>query len=129
MDRYHETPPMSTYLVAFAVGDLDVISSDRVRIFARKDAINQTKYALEIAPKILSFFEQYFDLQYPLPKLDLIALPDFACSAMENWGAVIFRYGLQNSSLIKKMYKIYYLHVLFHEKAEFDHSDLKIKIC
>lgn len=82
---------MSTYLVAFVVCDFHNLTDGRVSVWARPEAIQSARYALEVAPKILAFFEKYFNIKYPLPKLDLIALPDFLAGAMENWGLVTFR--------------------------------------
>lgn len=53
--------------------------------------MDQAKYAMSIGPPILSYFEEYFNQSYPLPKQDMIALPDFAAGAMENWGLITYR--------------------------------------
>nr|XP_027223184.1 aminopeptidase N-like [Penaeus vannamei] len=95
-DRYEKSVPMSTYLVAFVVSDYVHINStenDRVdfRVWARQETIDQAEYANEIGPKILRFFEDYFNLSYPLPKMDMIALTDFSAGAMENWGLITYR--------------------------------------
>ncbi len=88
---------MSTYLVAFAVTDFESRLSNRsysnplFRVWARADAIQQAEYAREVGPKILSYFEKYFGIDFPLPKLDMIALPDFGAGAMENWGFITYR--------------------------------------
>nr|CAD7423764.1 unnamed protein product [Timema monikensis] len=97
-DRFEESKNMSTYLVAYIVCDFEyksVMTEGKhpveYRIWARPDAINQTDYALEVGPKILQYYEKYFDYDYPLPKMDMIALPDFNSGAMENWGLVTYR--------------------------------------
>ncbi|ROT67358.1 putative aminopeptidase N-like [Penaeus vannamei] len=59
--------------------------------WAREAALEQVDYALETGPKALSFFEDYFGIPYPLPKEDMVALPDFAPGAMENWGLITYR--------------------------------------
>lgn len=71
---------MSTYLVAFVVCDFanQTDSTGMVGVWARKDAIKSTDYALSIAPRILNYFERFFNISYPLDKLDMIALPDFS---------------------------------------------------
>lgn len=93
---FETTPKMSTYLVAFAYGDLrfkEAKTKDGVvvRAYATPDNIEFTEFALDVAVKTLEFFNDYFDIPYPLAKADLIALPDFASGAMENWGLVTFR--------------------------------------
>nr|CAD7588110.1 unnamed protein product [Timema genevievae] len=97
-DRFEESEKMSTYLVAYIVCDFEYKSAMtegehpvEYRIWARPDAVNQTDYALEVGPKILQYYEKYFDYDYPLPKMDMIALPDFNSGAMENWGLVTYR--------------------------------------
>lgn len=90
-DEFEVSKPMSTYLVAFVVCDFHNLTDGRVSVWTRPEAIESARYALEVAPKILTFFEKYFNIKYPLPKLDLIALPDFSAGAMENWGLVTFR--------------------------------------
>ncbi|XP_063230245.1 aminopeptidase N-like isoform X2 [Bacillus rossius redtenbacheri] len=97
-DRYETSPDMSTYLVAFMVADF--LSTEArsgqahpvtYRVWARPEAINQTSYALRVGPKVLGFYEEYFNLSYPLPKMDMVAIPDFSAGAMENWGLVTYR--------------------------------------
>lgn len=89
---------MSTYLVAFMISEMEHKDTDKAdgnvkfRIWARKDAIDQVEFVKKLGPKILSFYEKYFDIKFPLPKQDLVALPDFFHGAMENWGLVTFRY-------------------------------------
>ncbi|XP_007466930.1 PREDICTED: endoplasmic reticulum aminopeptidase 2 isoform X2 [Lipotes vexillifer] len=63
----------------------------KVSIHAAPDKWSQTHYALEASLKLLDFYENYFDIQYPLAKLDLVAIPDFESGAMENWGLVTYR--------------------------------------
>lgn len=82
---------MSTYLVAYSINDFEYRESTTggdvvFRIWARRDAISQVEYAKEIGPKVLHFFEKTFKVKYPLPKMDMIAIPDFGAGAMENWG-------------------------------------------
>ncbi|XP_050343236.1 aminopeptidase N [Nymphalis io] len=90
-DHYAESLPMSTYLVAFAVTDFANMSDNNFSVWARKEALPSAAYALAIGPKILTFLEEYYKIKFPLPKIDMIALPDFKAGAMENWGLLTFR--------------------------------------
>jgi aminopeptidase N/puromycin-sensitive aminopeptidase len=89
------TPKMSTYLVAFLVGDFQCSAgkSDGVaiRVCATPDKVALTTYGVDIAKWMLHYYNSYFGIPYPLKKLDLIALPDFEAGAMENFGAITYR--------------------------------------
>ena len=92
---FNKTPPMSTYIVAFAIGDLKMIETRSfrvpVRVYVSADKnIEHGRFALELATRTLKVFEKIFDIDYPLPKMDLIAIPG-GQGAMENWGLVTFR--------------------------------------
>ncbi|XP_017783439.1 PREDICTED: aminopeptidase N-like isoform X1 [Nicrophorus vespilloides] len=94
--HFENTVPMSTYLVAFIISDFGYESSRSsnnvtFKVWSRKDALNQVRFAGDVGPKTLDYFETYFDVDYPLPKQDMIAIPDFAAGAMENWGLITFR--------------------------------------
>ena len=94
--RFEETPVMSTYLLAFIVGDIRCVErraedGTLVRVWATAGKESQGEFAAETSVKLLSFFNDYFGVPYPLPKLDHVAIPDFAAGAMENWGAVTYR--------------------------------------
>lgn len=93
-DHYERSVPMSTYLVAFIVSDFEVLKSEseHFRVWARIDAIEQARYTLDIGPRILKYYEDYFKIKFPLPKMDTIALPDFSAGAMENWGLITCRW-------------------------------------
>lgn len=82
---------MSTYLVAFAVTDFNQLSDKKFHVWARQEAIDQARYAMNLGSKILTFYEEFFQIDFPLPKMDMIALPDFSSGAMENWGLITFR--------------------------------------
>jgi puromycin-sensitive aminopeptidase len=97
--RFADTMVMSTYLVAFVVGDLvatDAVDVDGVpvRIVHAPGKEDLTSYALEVAAHALRFFSGWFGIDYPAAKLDLVAIPDFAFGAMENLGCVTFREAL-----------------------------------
>ncbi len=94
--KFSPTPRMSTYLLAFIIGDFEFLETKskmgiKVRVFTTPGKKHQAKFALKCAAKTLDFYEKYFDIKYPLPALDLIAIPDFTAGAMENWGAVTYR--------------------------------------
>jgi aminopeptidase N len=89
------TPKMSTYLVAFLVGDFKCVSgrSDGIpiRACATPDKVELGTFAVSAAEFILHYYNAYFGIKYPMPKLDMIALPDFEAGAMENFGAITYR--------------------------------------
>ncbi|KAM3379037.1 aminopeptidase M1 [Capsicum galapagoense] len=94
--HYQESPIMSTYLVAIVVGLFDYVeghTSDGipVRVYCQVGKANQGNFALNVAVKTLPLFKEYFGAPYSLPKLDMIAIPDFAAGAMENYGLVTYR--------------------------------------
>ena len=94
--KFAPTPKMSTYLLAFIVGEFEFIERKTkdavlVRVFVTPGKKYQAKFALDTAVRCLEFYNEYFDIAYPLPVLDLIAIPDFSHGAMENWGAVTYR--------------------------------------
>lgn len=93
---FETTPKMSTYLVAFVYGDLPYREAKTrhgvvVRTYATAEHVEFTDFALKVAVNCLDFYNDYFGIPYPLKKCDLIALPDFAAGAMENWGCITFR--------------------------------------
>jgi aminopeptidase N len=92
---FARTPKMSTYLVAFLVGDFQCLSgaSDGVpiRACATPDKVQFAHYALAGAEFFLHYYDTYFGIKYPMPKLDMIAIPDFEAGAMENFGAITYR--------------------------------------
>ncbi|HJQ84702.1 MAG TPA: M1 family aminopeptidase [Candidatus Binatia bacterium] len=90
------TPPLSTYLLALAVGPLEaspprLLGSTPIRVWHVPGKGHLTALALDAAAESLARLEQYFDIPYPYGKLDLVAVPDFEAGAMENAGAVFFR--------------------------------------
>lgn len=94
--EFEPSPKMSAYLLAFAFGELayqeaKTKSGIQVRCYTTPANRQLLDFALKAAVKSTEFFEDYFDTPYPLPKLDLIGLPDFSSGAMENWGLITFR--------------------------------------
>lgn len=93
--RFATTPKMSTYLVAFLVGDFQCTSGQSdgipIRSCATPEKLQYTQFALSTAEFVLHYYDTYFGIKYPMPKLDMIALPDFEAGAMENFGAITYR--------------------------------------
>ncbi|XP_073998601.1 endoplasmic reticulum aminopeptidase 1-like isoform X3 [Rhodnius prolixus] len=95
-DDFQESVEMSTYLVAFVVCDYHHIRKTTKRgisvaVYAPPDLLPQAEFALNTATSMMDHYEQYFAVEYPLPKQDLIAIPDFGVGAMENWGLITYR--------------------------------------
>jgi aminopeptidase N len=92
--RFAATPPMSSYLNVFVAGELDFIESrvgpTRIRVIATKGKAELGRYALDASAEILKYYNDYFGVPYPLPKLDQIALPGGFGGAMENWGGITY---------------------------------------
>ena len=94
--HFAETPRMSTYLLAFVVGDLACVEETApngtlMRVFATRGNEHLGRFALDTALRLLEYYNDYFGIPYPLEKLDHFAIPDFAAGAMENWGAITYR--------------------------------------
>ena len=94
--HFNKSPLMSTYLVAFIVGELNCIETNDFRVPVRVYAppgqnIEHGRFSLDLAAKTLAFYEKVFGIDFPLPKMDQVAIPDFAQGAMENWGLVTYR--------------------------------------
>ena len=92
--RFEETPPMASYLVVLCAGELDAIHGEadgvKISVVTTKGKSETGRYALESAEKILHYYDEYFGIKFPLPKLDLIAIPGGFGGAMENWGGITF---------------------------------------
>src|SRR3989344_3757472 len=94
--KFFKSPVMSTYLLYLGVGEFEFLKDSyekrtEIRIVTTHGKKEQGKFAMDLTKKFLKYFEDYSGIKYPLPKLDLIAIPDFAPGAMENWGAITFR--------------------------------------
>ena len=93
--EFGRTPIMSTYLLYLGVGEFEYIEDKlrniQIRVITTKGNKKKAKLSLELTKKFLGEYEKYFGIKYPLPKLDMLAIPDFAAGAMENWGAITFR--------------------------------------
>lgn len=93
---FETSPLMSTYLLAWVTGELVYEESMTehgvtVRAYSTATQAGKTNYGLEVACKALDYMDDYFGIPYPLKKCDILALPDFAAGAMENWGCITFR--------------------------------------
>ena len=97
MWTFDTTPRMSSYLLAFALGDLQGQTAKSkngtvVGIFSTKaHALTSLDFALDIAVRVIDFYEDYYGVSYPIPLSYHVALPDFSAGAMENWGLVTYR--------------------------------------
>ncbi|XP_077988862.1 endoplasmic reticulum aminopeptidase 1-like [Glandiceps talaboti] len=96
MDKFDFTFKMSTYLVAFIVCDFEYTenitsSGVNVRVYAPSDQIHEATFSVATGAKVLSHYEEFFNVPYPLPKQDMVAIPDFSAGAMENWGLITYR--------------------------------------
>ncbi|HEY8886342.1 MAG TPA: M1 family metallopeptidase [Candidatus Microsaccharimonas sp.] len=95
--QFETSPRMSSYLLAWVVGELQKKSAKtksgvEVNIYATPaQAPESLDFALDIATRGIEFFDEYFEVPYPLPKSDHVALPDFSSGAMENWGLITYR--------------------------------------
>lgn len=95
--RFQKSERMVTYLACFIVCDFEYqekitdIHGTKFRVYATPEQRDAVKYALDIGANITDYFANYFGLQYPLPKQDMIAIPDFVSGAMEHWGLITYR--------------------------------------
>ncbi|XP_050965784.1 leucyl-cystinyl aminopeptidase isoform X2 [Labeo rohita] len=123
-DEFEKSVKMSTYLVAFIVAEFvgvsNNVSKTMVSVYAVPDKKDQVQYALDTACKLLDFYNMFFENDYPLRKLDLVAIPDFLAGAMENWGLITFRettllVGSNSSSIDKQLVTSVIAHELAHQ--------------
>jgi aminopeptidase N len=125
--QFMSTPIMSTYLLAFVIGDIHNIEAStndgvNVGVWATTDQPKESlQFALEVGVKTIEFLNGYFGVKYPLPKLDQIAIPDFSSGAMENWGLVTYREiallvdPQKSSTSSKEMVALVIAHELAHQ--------------
>ncbi len=109
--EFYETPKMSTYLLYLGVGKFEEIKDEldgiQVIVASVPGKISKGRFSLEVGKKVINFYNEYFGIKYQLPKEHLIAIPEFAFGAMENWGAITFRETAlladEKSSVIQRM--------------------------
>ena len=94
--HFQPSPKMSTYLLAMCVGEFDYVAGTTqngvgVKVYTPPGKADDGIFALDVAKKCLDLYDHFFGVPYPLPKLDMIAIPEFAMGAMENWGLVTYR--------------------------------------
>jgi tricorn protease interacting factor F2/3 len=121
---FMETPRMSTYLLYLGAARYDTIhvthDGKPIYLAGAKGKFKMSEVPVDMADKTLDFYEDYFGIKYQLPKLHLIAVPEFAFGAMENWGAITFReielmVGESTSSAILKRVDEVISHELAHQ--------------
>jgi puromycin-sensitive aminopeptidase len=129
--KYGKTPLMSSYLVAFAVGEFEYIEAKTksgcpCRVYTVEGKKHLGDYALDLAVKAIDYYNEWFNIDYPLPKCDLIAIPDFSMGAMENWGLVTYREValLVDPAKTSSRQRMYVALVVAHELAHFWFGDL-----
>ncbi|KAG0343893.1 Aminopeptidase 2 mitochondrial [Podila humilis] len=125
--KFATTPVMSTYLVAFIVGKFEYIETVtknlptpiKCRVYVLPGKTEEAEFALSVTPLALEYFTELFGVPYPLPKMDLITIPDFESGAMENWGLVTYRAIrlLFNEKTSDLSYKRHIAYTIFHEIA------------
>jgi aminopeptidase N len=128
--RFAATPPMSSYLNVFVAGELESIETrsgpTQLRVIATRGKAEMGRYALEASAQILQYYNDYFGVAYPLPKLDQIAVPGGFGGAMENWGGITYYESKllfdPKSSSVETKQDIY--EVLAHEMAHQWFGDL-----
>ncbi len=120
---FARTPKMSTYLLVLAAGQFkqisDTVDGVKLNIVAPHDRIERARYALDAQKKLLAYYDEYYGIKYPLPKLDLIDVPGGFPGAMENWGGITFneRALLFDPSLEPESAKIDIFETIAHEMS------------
>jgi tricorn protease interacting factor F2/3 len=128
--RFSKTPRMSTYLVYMGAGNYDYVygkaGSTPIRVITTPGNGKYGKLAMSFAKKFVPFYEEYFGIPFPMPKLDLIGIPDFAAGAMENWGAITFREAelIGDEKTLSEAQKQHIAEVVAHELTHHWFGDL-----
>ncbi len=123
---FDKTQLMSTYLVCIIIGDLekvfdnDLISSNGIRIngYAEKSIVKNIKFSVIKTLEALEYYQKWFNINFTLPKIDIVSIPEFSAGAMENWGLITYREELlfcnDDTNIIDK---IQIVNTIFHEMA------------
>ncbi|KAL7728103.1 hypothetical protein ACLKA6_002245 [Drosophila palustris] len=114
---FAKSVPMSTYLACFIVSDFEakfetidtkgIGKPFEMGVYATPEQLGKVDFALEVGKGVIEYYIDYFQIEYPLPKLDMAAIPDFVSGAMEHWGLVTYRetsvlYEKETSSTVNK---------------------------
>ena len=129
---FKTTPKMSSYLLFLGQGDVErrtrQVGPTEIGVITRRGALDQGDYALEVAAKVLTYYNDYFGTPYPLPKLDMVAAPGSSqfFSAMENWGAILYfdRVVLIDPKITTESQRQTVFNVIAHEMAHQWFGDL-----
>jgi aminopeptidase N len=103
---------------AYCVGEFDYVQAQTkngvlVKVYTPPGKSTSGTFALECATKCLDLYDEFFGCHYPLPKLDMVAIPEFAMGAMENWGLVTYREGKQNTEPCLNCLELLLFHVFY----------------
>jgi aminopeptidase N len=128
--RFAPTPSMASYLIAFFAGEMESLEDEvdgvKLRVFTTPGRREEARYVLEATKKILPFYNEYFGIKYPLPKLDQLSFPSTGASGMENWGAILYNDAafLYNPATSSQRTKEVVFEVVAHEIAHQWFGDL-----
>lgn len=122
--RFADTPSMASYLLFLGLGDFERITADvdgvELGVVVRRGQTQRAHYALQAGVESLRYFEEYFGIEYPLPKLDMIGVPGAGgFAAMENWGAILYfdQFILVDDDLTSEAERRFVFEVVAHEIA------------
>ena len=122
--RFQDTPSMASYLLFLGLGDFERITTDvdgvELGVIVRRGQTERAHYAMQAGVESLRYFEEYFGVEYPLPKLDMVAVPGAGgFAAMENWGAILYfdQYILVDDDRTSEAERRFVFEVVAHEIA------------
>lgn len=122
--RFQDTPSMASYLLFLGVGDFERVTADvdgvELGVVVRRGQTARAQYALQAGIESLRYFEEYFGIEYPLPKLDMVGVPGAGgFAAMENWGAILYfdQYILVDDDRTSEAERRFVFEVVAHEIA------------